>query len=101
MLSSGFKEQVYNILQLLDTNIQIGLFSATVPKEIKTLTSKFMRNQVEILVKTEALTLEGINQFYVALDDDHLKYITLKDLYGTISLSQCIIYCNSRLCYFG
>ena len=95
MLSSGFKEQVYNILQLLDTDIQIGLFSATVPKEIKTLTSKFMRNQVEILVKAEALTLEGINQFYVALDDDHLKYVTLKDLYGTISLSQCIIYCNS------
>ena len=54
-----------------------------------------MRNPIEILVKTESLTLEGINQFYVALDDDHLKYVTLKDLYGTISLSQCIIYCNS------
>ena len=54
-----------------------------------------MRDPVEILVKTETLTLEGITQYYVALDDDQLKYITLKDLYGTISLTQCIIYCNS------
>ena len=95
MLSAGFKEQVYNILQHLKTDVQIGLFSATVPNEIRQLSAKFMRNPVEILVKAEALTLEGINQFYVALEDDHLKYITLKDLYGTISLSQCIIYCNS------
>lgn len=95
MLSIGFKEQVYNILQYLNSDVQIGLFSATVPNEIRKLSSKFMRDPIEILVKAEALTLEGINQFYVALDDDHLKYITLKDLYGTISLSQCIIYCNS------
>ena len=95
MLSVGFKEQVYNILQHLNSDVQIGLFSATVPNEIRKLSGKFMRNPIEILVKAEALTLEGINQFYVALDDDHLKYVTLKDLYGTISLSQCIIYCNS------
>ena len=95
MLSSGFKEQVYNILQYLNSDVQIGLFSATVPDELRKLAAKFMRNPIEILVKTESLTLEGINQFYVALDDDHLKYVTLKDLYGTISLSQCIIYCNS------
>ena len=41
------------------------------------------------------LTLEGISQFFVALDDDRQKYATLKDIYATISISQCIIYCNS------
>ena len=95
MLSTGFKEQVYNIFQQLSSEIQIGLFSATVPSDINSLANKFMRNPVEILVKTETLTLEGITQFYVALEDDQLKYVTLKDLYGTISLTQCIIYCNS------
>jgi superfamily II DNA/RNA helicase len=39
--------------------------------------------------------LEGISQFFVALDDDKQKYETLKDLYSFISVSQCIIYCNS------
>ena len=62
---------------------------------ISNLTDKFMRDPVKILVKTEQLTLEGINQYYVALNDDNEKYDALKDIYGTISVSQCIIYCNS------
>ena len=54
-----------------------------------------MRNPVKISVKTEQLTLEGISQYYVAIEDDRQKYATLKDLYSVISMSQCIIYCNS------
>jgi translation initiation factor 4A len=65
------------------------------PPELNVLTKKFMRNPVEIFVKAEQLTLEGINQYYVALDNDNQKYDTLKDIYGNISISQCIIYCNS------
>jgi len=95
MLSSGFKEQVYNIFQFLPTDVQIGLFSATMPSELYSLTEKFMREPVKILVKSEMLTLEGISQYYIALNDDNEKYATLKDLYGQISMSQCIIYCNS------
>jgi translation initiation factor 4A len=95
MLSSGFKEQVYNILQNFNNNIQIALFSATLPSDILLITNKIMRNPVRISVKTEQLTLEGILQYYVALDDDKQKYSTLKDIFSYISLSQCIIYCNS------
>lgn len=95
MLSQGFKEQIYDIFQYLPRNIQVALFSATLPNEISNLTDKFMREPVEILVKTEQLTLEGINQYYVALNDDTEKYDALKDIYGAISVSQCIIYCNS------
>lgn len=95
MLSSGFKEQIYNIFQYLPTNVQMALFSATMPNELYNLTEKFMRNPIKILVKTEMLTLEGIRQYYVNLQDDTVKYETLKDLFGTFSVSQCIIYCNS------
>jgi superfamily II DNA/RNA helicase len=95
MLSIGFKEQVYNIFQYLNNNVQVGLFSATLPLELQTLTDKFMRNPVRILVKSELLTLEGIKQYYVALNDDSQKYATLKDIFNIISMSQCIIYCNS------
>jgi len=95
MLSSGFKEQVYNIFQYMPNEIQVGLFSATMPIELNSLTEKFMRNPIKILVKSEQLTLEGIEQFYIALDSDDQKYDALKDLYGIISMSQCIIYCNS------
>ena len=95
MLSQGFKEQVYDIFQFLGESVQISLFSATMPPAVHALTEKFMRNPVEILVKAEMLTLEGIQQYYVALDDDEQKYGTLKDLYSMLSLSQCIVYCNS------
>ena len=41
------------------------------------------------------LTLEGISQFFVAVEDDRQKYLILKDTFSAISVSQCIIYCNS------
>lgn len=95
MLSAGFKEQIYNIFNFLGNDVQVGLFSATLPLEIQAITEKFMRDPVKILVKTESITLEGIKQYYVALEDDSQKYETIKDIFESISLSQCIIYCNS------
>ena len=95
MLSAGFNDQIYNIFQYMPSDIQVVLFSATMPPELYTLTEKFMRSPVNIQVKAEQLTLEGIQQHYVALDDDVQKYLTLKDLFKTISVSQCIIFCNS------
>lgn len=95
MLSAGFKEQVYNIFQHFKNDVQVALFSATLPPYINNITSKFMRDPVRISVKTEQLTLEGIAQYYIAVEDDMQKYATVKDLYTFMSVSQCIIYCNS------
>lgn len=95
MLSTGFKDQVYNIFQYFNNDIQVGLFSATLPENIITISSKLMREPVRICVKAEQLTLEGISQFYVAIDDDRQKYLTLKDIFSYLPVSQCIIYCNS------
>jgi len=95
MLSSGFKEQVYNIFQYFSNDIQVALFSATLPEGINTIINKIMRNPVRISVKRESLTLEGIQQFYIAIEDDRQKYLTLKNLFSFLSMSQCIIYCNS------
>jgi len=95
MLSSGFKEQVYNIFQNFKSDIQVALFSATLPNSIYPIINKIMRNPVKICVKAEQLTLEGISQYYVGVDDDRQKYETLKHVYQYVSVSQCIIYCNS------
>jgi translation initiation factor 4A len=95
MLSTGFKEQVYNVFKYLNKNVQIALFSATLPNNIFSITDKFMREPVKICIKAESLTLEGIKQYYIAVDDDKIKYLTLKDLYHHISVAQCIIYANS------
>lgn len=100
MLSTGFKEQVYNIFQYMNEDIQIALFSATMPPNMHYVVNKIVRNPIKILVKSEMLTLEGIRQFYVAVDDDAQKYETLKHIFSFLSMSQCIIYCNNvkRVC---
>jgi translation initiation factor 4A len=95
MLSSGFKDQVYNIFECLNQHIQIVLFSATLPSDILEITNKFMKNPTKICVKAESLTLEGIKQYYIAMNSDQEKYMTLVDLYNRITVSQCIIYANS------
>ena len=95
MLSHGFKDQIYKIFQYMPSNVQIGLFSATMPVELSTLTEKFMKNPVKILVKAEQLTLQGIAQYFIRLDGDEHKYMTLKDLFSGLVISQAIIYCNS------
>jgi len=95
MLSSGFKEQVYNIFQYLNSEVQVCLFSATLPEDINCILEKIMRNPVRICVKREQLTLEGISQYYIAVNDDREKYVTLKDIFSFITLSHTIIYCNS------
>ena len=95
MLSVGFKDQVYQIFQYLPETITVSLFSATLPKEVEDLTKKFMREPIKILVKNDMLTLEGISQYYIALETDNDKFNTIKDLFGWISSSQAIIYCNS------
>ncbi len=95
MLSAGFKDQVYNIFQYFSNDIQVVLVSATLPDSINSIVDKIMREPVKICVKREMLTLEGIKQFYIAVDDDRQKYSTLKDLFSYLSVSQCIIYSNS------
>jgi len=95
MLSSGFKEQVYNIFQFLNSEVQVCLFSATLPEDINCIIEKIMRNPVRICVKREQLTLEGISQYYIAVNDDREKYVTLKNIFSFITLSHTIIYCNS------
>jgi len=95
ILSSGFKEQIYNIFQYLNDKTQIGLFSATMPTDLEALTTKFMKDPIKILVKKEQVTLDGIKQYYVGVETDDDKFAILKDIFSVVSMSQCIIYCNS------
>ena len=96
ILSHGFKEDIYNIIQTIDKDSQICIFSATLPDEILELTDKFMNNPERILIKKESLTLEGIQQFFININHDDWKYDVIVDLYDTINIGQCIIYMNSK-----
>jgi len=96
MLSRGFKDQIYDVFQHLPPSVQVCLFSATMPEDILEISQRFMRTPVRILVKKDELTLEGIKQFYIAVEREDWKLETLCDLYETLTITQAIIYCNTR-----
>ena len=96
MLSKGFEEQIKNIFKSLPPEIQVALFSATMSDDFFMLTDNFMRNPIKILVKNDELTLEGISQYYIYMERDYYKFDALCDLYSSFSISQSILYCNSK-----
>lgn len=96
MLSRGFKDQIYDVFRKLPSSIQVILLSATMPKDVLDVTTRFMRDPVKILVKKEELTLEGIKQFYVNVEKEEWKLDTLCDLYETLTITQAVIFVNTR-----
>lgn len=113
MLSRGFKEQIYDVFTTMPQDIQVILLSATMPSDVLEVTTKFMNDPIKILVKKEELTLEGIRQFYVTVEREvrlvrryttnmihyrcqEWKLDTLCDLYETLTITQAVIFCNTR-----
>jgi len=72
------------------------LLSATMPPDVLEVTKKFMPNPIKILVRKEELTLEGIQQFYINIEKEDWKLDTLCDIYETVSITQAVIFCNTR-----
>ena len=95
MLSGGFKEQVYTIFQHLTNEAQIAVFSATMPSYMLEMTTKFMKNPVKITLEPEKLNLEGIQQYFLAVNNDDQKFEALKALFEHLTVNQSIIYVNS------
>ena len=95
MLSRGFLESAKTIVASAPSDTQICLISATMPKEIVELSDQFMNEPVKILVEQKKVTCDGINQFYVPLKKEH-KAEVLINLFGVLSVEQCIIFCNSK-----
>jgi len=96
MLTKGFKEQLYDIYRYLPPGVQVVLLSATLPHDVLEMTSKFMTDPVRVLVKRDELTLDGIKQFFVAVDREEWKFDTLSDLYDTLTITQSVVFCNTR-----
>jgi len=96
MLSEGFGDDIRFIFSQVPREAQVGLFSATMPPAALELTSKFMRDPLKILIQKEDTSLQGIRQFYVDVGKENDKLGTLMDIFSEVSVSQCIIFSNTR-----
>jgi len=96
LLRDEFLEQSRNIISKMSKDTQICIYSATLPKEVLDLTHKMeMVDPKKILVEKDKLSLDLISQYRVDVIDECYKFDTLEDLYGKLSINQCIIYVNS------
>lgn len=96
MLSLGFKEQVYDIYRYVPPGVQVVLVSATLPTDVLEMSEKIMTDPISVLVKRDGLSLEGIKQFYVDVEQEEWKFDTLCDLYETLTITQAVIFCNTK-----
>lgn len=95
MLSQGFQEQIHSIFQYFNENVQVAIFSATLPRDVIQLTDKFMKTPIKITMKKEDLSLDGIEQYYIAMYSDNDKFEMLKRIFEKLTISQSIIYTNN------
>jgi translation initiation factor 4A len=97
MLEGRFKEQMDCILNMgFPGFTKVGLFSATMPDEVREVAAKILQSPVKILLPPEKVTLEGIKQYYVELKEESWKFDCLCDLYTQLNINQALIYCNER-----
>lgn len=56
----------------------------------------FFQLNIIWIFDSDELTLEGIKQFFVAVEREEWKFDTLCDLYDTLTITQAVIFCNTK-----
>ena len=93
LLSQDFEKTVENIITRLPRQLQIMLFSATFPSDVRKFQEKYMPNSVMKNLMKE-LTLLGITQYYTYIEEK-LKLNCLHTLFQKLEINQAIIFCNA------
>jgi ATP-dependent RNA helicase DeaD len=67
MLNMGFAEDVETILAETPDSKQVALFSATMPRQIKRLSERYLKDPVEVKVESRTTTSDTITQRYLTV----------------------------------
>ncbi|MCL4141164.1 UNVERIFIED_CONTAM: hypothetical protein GTU68_022644 [Idotea baltica] len=95
MLSMGFQDDLDDILESAPDERQTLLFSATMPKAIKKMASKYMNDPAEISVSQKQVGTENVShEYYVANAKN--RYLTLKRIVDFYPNLYAIIFCRTR-----
>ncbi|MDG6996186.1 MAG: DEAD/DEAH box helicase [Nitrososphaerota archaeon] len=96
MLDMGFIEDVDYIMRELPNDSQTALFSATMPQEIMRLSNKYMNKPVNVLIDSDELSVEEIDQQY-AIVDERSKFAALVEYIRKNGISSGIIFCSTKI----
>ena len=95
MLNMGFIEDVEKILAETPTERQTALFSATLPKRIRDLANRFMRDPQSVTIKRETLTLASTEQRYYLVHENE-KTNALTRLFEIEPIKSALIFARTR-----
>ncbi|ABW19872.1 DEAD/DEAH box helicase [Alkaliphilus oremlandii] len=95
MLTMGFLEEVEYIIKKTPQNRQLMLYSATIPKGIRALTNRYMKNPVEIRIHSNKVTLDEIKQLVVETTDRH-KQEALMHMIKQENPFLAIVFCRTK-----
>ncbi len=95
MLNMGFIEEVEKILGETPAQRQTALFSATLPKRIRDLANRFMRDPQSVNIKRETLTLASTEQRYYLVHEAE-KTNALTRLFEVEPIKSALIFARTR-----
>ncbi len=96
MLNMGFREDIETILDAIPKEHQTGLFSATMPKPILSITKKYQKpDAVFVKVAAKELTIPLVRQYYYEVKQKNKDEVTarLLDYYNP---KRSLIFCNTK-----
>ena len=95
MLNMGFKDDLDDILSYTGDNKNTWLFSATMPKEIRSIVKNYMHNPVEVKVSTGNQVNENIEHQFALLNSTN-KFEGLKMILDSEEDFRGVIFCRTR-----
>jgi ATP-dependent RNA helicase DeaD len=95
MLNMGFREDIDTILEKVPAEKQTILFSATMPKEILDLSSKYLKNPLHIKAAHKQMTVPGIEQLYLEVSQSS-KLEILSRLIDANGIGLSLVFCNTK-----
>jgi ATP-dependent RNA helicase DeaD len=96
MLDMGFIDDIDYIMKQLPSDAQTALFSATMPGEIMRLSHKYMNHPINVLIDSDELSIDEIDQSY-AIVDERTKFAALVEYIRKNQISSGIIFCSTKI----
>ncbi|MBL7775937.1 MAG: DEAD/DEAH box helicase [Saprospiraceae bacterium] len=95
MLNMGFKDAVDLILEAVDNRQSIWLFSATMPQEVRSIASTYMRNPLELSVgQRNQINADIEHQYFLCHSAD--RYSALKRIVDATPGIYGLVFCRTK-----
>uniref|UniRef100_A0A674IAB1 RNA helicase n=1 Tax=Terrapene triunguis TaxID=2587831 RepID=A0A674IAB1_9SAUR len=94
--TQGFLDQSFRIQRTLPQHCQMLLFSATFEDTVLRFAKQIIPDPNIIKLRREEMTLTNIRQYYFLCENKQDKYKALCNIYGSITVGQAIIFCQTR-----